>query len=329
MRPPGLAVSMLYRIARIPVLFGIAQIAWSVPAAAAPETALSSRSPIGMPRGLSIEWDAPAACPTESAVRAALHRWLELTPEGIEGAAVEAHAHVRPSPDGWQLELTLVSPGGRQEETLVAARCETIVELVALKVALAVNPTGLVQGLEETSADATSQARGLVFGARGVFGVGAGVLPGTSVGVAAVGSLESRSWRLELGAQFWFPRPSVYPQLPSVGADVELVAGEARGCALPAIGGVVLPICAGFELGVMRAVGFGTAQTRASDQLWAAVVIGPALRWHLVGPMSLWLEGEALLALNRPEFHFRNLPLLYKPEPAAAQGWAGLEVRFD
>jgi hypothetical protein len=276
---------------------------------------------------LSIEWDAPSACPGDVAVRAALHRWLELTPEGMQAAAVEAHAHVRPAPDGWQLELTLVSPGGRQEERLVAARCETIVELVALKVALAANPTAVVQGL--SAARPPAEPKSLIYGARAVFGVGAGVLPGTAVGLGVVGSVEGPAWRVELGGQLWFPRPSVYPELPNVGADVSLVAGEARGCLLPAIGSVVLPICGGVEVGMMRASGFGAALTRTSDQLWAALVFGPALQWHLVGPLSLWLEGEALLALNRPEFHFRNLSLLYKPEPAAAQAWSGLELRFD
>ncbi len=79
----------------------------------------------------------------------------------------------------------------------------------------------------------------------------------------------------------------------------------------------------------MRGTGFGVAQTRTSEQLWAALAFGPALEWRLVGPLSLWLQGEALVSLQRPEFHMRNLELLYKPEPAGAQAWMGIELRLD
>jgi hypothetical protein len=79
----------------------------------------------------------------------------------------------------------------------------------------------------------------------------------------------------------------------------------------------------------MFATGFGVAQTRTSDQVWAALTVGPALRVHVAGPLSFCIEGQALLALNRPEFHIRNLPLLYKPEPAAIEAWTGLELRLD
>jgi len=75
--------------------------------------------------------------------------------------------------------------------------------------------------------------------------------------------------------------------------------------------------------------GFGVAQVQTSEQLWAALAFGPALRWQLVGPVSLWLQGEALVAITRPAFHMRNLDLLYRPEPAGAQGWLGIELRLD
>jgi hypothetical protein len=298
---------------------GAAAIAWSLPAWAE--------------RPLSITWDAPAACPDDSALQAALHRWLELTPEGLENGAVQATARVRPHAGGWQLDLTLVSPGGRQEETLVTERCETLVELVALKVALAADPTGLMRGLQQgPPAPPSSAPRApgeLAFALRAVFGLSAGVLPGTANGFGAAASLEGRLWRVELGGELWLPRSTVYPDVPNVGATVGLVAGEARSCVLPSLGRLVVPVCAGLDLGVMGATGFGVAQVRTSQQLWAALAFGPALRLPLVGPLSLWLQGEGLVSINRPEFHMRNLDLLYRPEPAAAQGWMGIELRLD
>jgi hypothetical protein len=281
---------------------------------------------------LSIDWDAPAECPDDSAVRIAIRRWLGLTPGTVESAAVKATARVRPGGprgEGWQLDLTLVTPGGRQEETLVADQCDTLVDLVALKVALAADPMGLVRALGQGSKPEAAPSSRPAFGARAAAGVGSGLLPGTSWGLAASTSLSGRVWRVELGGQLWFSQAASYPQLPGVGAKVGLATAEARGCVLPSVAGLEVPVCGGFELGDMFATGFGVAQTRTSDQVWAALTVGPALRVHVAGPLSFCIEGQALLALNRPEFHIRNLPLLYKPEPAAIEAWTGLELRLD
>lgn len=304
--------------------------AWVAGAVMAIAATWSVSAGAGQP--LSIAWDAPSACPDDAALQAALHRWLELTPEGLENGAVQATARVTPHEAGWQLDLTLVSPGGRQEETLVTERCETLVEVVALKVALAADPTGLMRGLQRAHTPSLQPARArdaMTLSVRPVFGLSAGILPGTANGVAAVGSLEGALWRVELGAQLWFPRSVAYPELPNVGARVGLVAGEARACVLPSLGSLTLPICAGIDLGMMSGTGFGVAQVQTSEQLWAALAFGPALRWQLVGPVSLWLQGEALVAITRPAFHMRNLDLLYRPEPAGAQGWLGIELRLD
>src|SRR5580698_4285969 len=195
--------------------------AWVAGAVMAIAATWSVSAGAGQP--LSIAWDAPAACPDDAALQAALHRWLELTPEGLENGAVQATARVTPHEGGWQLDLTLVSPGGRQEETLVTERCETLVEVVALKVALAADPTGLMRGLQHARTESSQPARtrdAMSLSVRPVFGLSAGILPGTADGVAAVGSLEGALWRVELGAQLWFPRSVAYPELPNVGARV-------------------------------------------------------------------------------------------------------------
>jgi hypothetical protein len=285
------------------------------------------------PSALSIVWDAPAGCPDVDAVRAALRRWVELTPERLDHAGVEATAEVKAAPGGWRLDLTLVSPGGKQSETLFTERCDTFVELLALKVALAADPEGLLRGLDATRSPRASSTRPAEAGAsawaaRVAFGLGVGLLPGAAESVAVLGAFEEPSWRLEAGAELWFPRPATYPSPPNVGADVSLAAGETRICALPALGGVTFPVCAGGEVGVMSGEGFNVSDAKTSRQLWAALTFGPAIRWRVAGPLYFWLEGEVLFSLTRPEFHVRNLPQLYEATPASARGWAGLEVRF-
>jgi hypothetical protein len=276
---------------------------------------------------LSITWDAPAGCPDADAVRAALRRWVELTPERAATADVTATATVKPVARGWQLDLTLVSPGGKQEESLVTERCETFVDLVALKVALAADPVGLVRGLEATEKPASKATDG-PWSLRAAFGLGVGLLPGAAESVAALAGYEAPGWRVEAGGEFWFPRPATYDAPPNVGADLSLWAGEARACALPELGGVTFPVCGGAELGVMSGRGFNVSEVKTSSQPWAALTFGPAVRWRVAGPVFFWLEGEVLLALARPAYHVKNLPQLFEATPASARGWAGLEVRI-
>ena len=280
---------------------------------------------------LAISWDAPAGCPDVDAVRAALRRWVELTPERVDHAGVQASAEVKAAPGGWQLDLTLVTPGGRQRETLVTERCDTFVELVALKVALAADPEGLIRNLEPArkAAKAPETTMTSAWATRAVFGLGVGLLPGAAESVAVLGAYEAPSWRVELGGEFWFPRPATYSSLPNIGANIGLAAGEARGCVLPELGGVTFPVCGGAEVGEMSGEGFNVADVKTSRQLWAALTFGPAVRFRIAGPMFFWVEGEVLFSLTRPEFHVRNLPQLYQASPASARGWAGLEVRFE
>jgi hypothetical protein len=55
--------------------------------AAAPLAATSAKA--AEADGLSIDRDAPAACPDDSAVRVAIRRWMALTPGTVESAAVK------------------------------------------------------------------------------------------------------------------------------------------------------------------------------------------------------------------------------------------------
>jgi hypothetical protein len=285
---------------------------------------------------LSVTWDAPAGCPDADAMRASLRRWVEASPERMASAGVTASAHVERVTSGWRLDLALVTPSGKQEESLVTERCETFVELVALKVALAVDPMGLVHGIETTGQPA-SEAADMHDGRwalRAVFGLGAGLLPGVAESVSGLAGYEVPGWRFEAGGGSWFPRRATYATPPGVGADLSLWTAGARACALPELGGVTLrvtfPVCGGGELGQLsgQGEGVGVADVKTSRQLWAALTVGPGLRFRLAGPLFFWLEGDFVLALTRPAFHVRNLPQLYETTAASARGWAGLEVRF-
>jgi hypothetical protein len=277
---------------------------------------------------LSLAWDAPAdECPGRTQVVEAVRAWLDPMGMGNALAAVRVEAKVHRVDDGWRLDLKLAAPGGSEEQSLVAARCETLVEVVALKVALAADPTALLRSLDRARANAATE-QGPKVAIRGALGLGLGPLPEPSGFVSLGGSVERSGWRLELTGSAWLPRSASYPELPSVGASFLLLTGGVRGCLLPSMREVDFPICAGAELGVFQGSGFGVAEVERSDQLWAAVVVGPALRWSLGSSASLWIAADAAIGLERPAFHMRNLEQLYRPDAVTGRTWAGVEVRL-
>lgn len=279
-----------------------------------------------------LEWDAPPECPSESEVRSAVDQWLTAPAGELDLRAIHASARVRADPGGFRLELTFESKSGTGHETLVAPKCETLADIVALKVALAADPVGALEtaaGPPDEPHRAKTKRREHAYGLRITGGAGFGPLPGAGPAAALVGSVHFRGARIELGAGYWFPESAHYESLPSVGADFTLVAGMVRGCAAPRLGAVELPICGGLEAGDLRGKGFGVPTVEAADRPWIALVFGPAIAIPVADPVFLWLEGDAVLGLIRPSgYGVRNLETLYAPEIGAARVWAGLEVRF-
>ena len=289
---------------------------------AAPGTARADEPPM-------LAWDAPAACPDESRVRAAIERWLDL-PDGRSALqpSVRVRAAVHPAEAGWTLELTVSSPGGSEQQTLTAESCEALVEVVALKAALAAAPVAMTTSLANAESRGPDSSTRPVFALRAEAGTGVGVVPAPSAFAGVTGSIDSSSWRAEMGAVAWPPTAARYPALPAIGADISLWAGTARGCLVPSRGAIDVPICAGAAIGAMRGRGFGVAMTETSTQLWAAALVGPALRIRVGPSLAVWFAVDAALALERPEFHMRNLDLLYRPDLVSAEASIGLEFRL-
>jgi hypothetical protein len=276
-----------------------------------------------------IAWDAPPGCPDEGHVLAAIARWLDLPRTHLDAGSVRIEATVRPRDAGWELDLTLTSPGGSERETLVAGNCEALVEVVALKVALAADPMSLVPSLASSASRAQAHTGSIspAFALRGTVGTGLGAEPAPSEFLGLTGSVDLPWWRAEIGAAAWRATAARYSQLPGVGADISLSTASARFCLLPLMGGVDLPICAGAAICLMRGAGFGVPATEVSNQLWVATVLGPAVRYRLGPSFAAWVGVDAVIAIDRPGFHMRNLDLLYRPDSVSAQAWAGLEFR--
>ncbi|HEX3853550.1 MAG TPA: hypothetical protein VHW01_21440 [Polyangiaceae bacterium] len=295
------------------------------------------------PGQTEIHWQAPAECPSQNSVRLAVERLLGASLEGLPSKDVQASGEVRRNDAGnWEL-LSSLSVGGQEErETLIAKKCQALADAMALKVALAIDPLAVAASVEPTppappprpapapSPDSQQHEspRRTPLGLRVTGGTELGPLPGITFGAGLYGSLQFPGVRLELGAQGYSGGIARYAEPSSVGAHFQLFSGTARACLSPGVATLAVHLCGGLELGVIRGEGFGTAQAESTSGLWGAAELGPALRLRLSNAIALWLEGDALLTVLRPEFHVKNLDTLYTPPLGNLRLVAGLEINF-
>src|SRR5262249_41671755 len=112
----------------------------------------------------------------------------------------------------------------------------------------------------------------------------------------------------------------------SLGADLDLLAGAARGCDTLS---QHLALCAVVEVGVMRAGGFGVMRATTRRKLGVAPGVGARLPWRLAGPVFLVGQIELGLPLTRPNVAIVPMPGdLYQPAVVVGRGWLGVEAAF-
>lgn len=272
-----------------------------------------------------------------------MERLLGKSLDSVQVADVHAFGTVTLNEAGrWQLRARLTVGAHTEEDTLVADKCGSLSDAMALKVALAIDPLAVVDAVQQSQDRAASAVDNegprpplaiagrerLRLGARLVGAVSLGPLPGATPGVGLYGSLQVAPLRVELGAHAFWSGVARYDSPPGLGADLQLFAGAVRGCLAPEVGSWLFPLCAGAELGAMRGRGFGVPEAAVSSGLWGGVVFGPAVQWRMTRALSLWLETDAVLTILSPEFHMRNLPELYSPGPLGARASLGFETEF-
>lgn len=281
--------------------------------------------PLALPQ---LEWHAAVSCPDAEAAQRAIARWLRDSVEPVDASVLAVRATIRGAPGAYTLALSLRSASGRSDERFAAERCNTLVEVVALKVALAASAAVVLP------APSLEPQEGPRWALRVMGGVASGELPGVNAEVAAAASLRAAWLRFELGAAVAPASTAHYPELAAVGARVQLWYGFARACASTRLGLLEVPLCAGLELGVLRGEGIGQVTSLRSEQVLAAALFGPALRWPIAGRFALWWEVTTALAFARPRSLYvstragSTLGALYRPEMAAARTLLGIEWTF-
>ena len=266
-----------------------------------PLTSASDGAPV------EIVWEAPPECPDADSVVRYAERLLGQPLSTPRSQRVFARATVhRDEVGNWDLGLLLTSNGNVSEETLVAKQCATLRDAVGLQVALATDPVAAARAIEtgtitkgpEPNSPPTganpaaypsehpAKPRAQV-GVRLTGGADLGLLPSIEQGAALTLWVQRSAWRAELSGLGFGGSSAHFESMPAIGAHLQLYSGLARGCAVPRIGRAELPVCLGFELGVMRGEGFGAQMPGTSHSLWGAIAVGPALRLPITQTVSL------------------------------------------
>ena len=158
-------------------------------------------------------------------------------------------------------------------------------------------------------------------------GVDSGVLPGASGGVGLNIAATGPRWRVEVQGSRWFPKRATFEGEPDVGADFDLWAGGARGCYVPAVGRLEIPLCVGGEAGQVRARGFGANVNLEKRSPWAAVVVAPGVVWLPRPWVGLFGGVDGFINVAQPRFTGQDRPELHRPPAVTVRALVGVEFR--
>lgn len=178
---------------------------------------------------------------------------------------------------------------------------------------------------DATRGEPSSRWRGLV----GVAGmVGGGALPGPGLGVTAMVGVMHRGFRAELVGSRRFATQRAAAADPRVGGSFTQWWVGARGCGVPRIGAVELPLCAGLEGGRTAGRGTGLPAPRTSVQPWWAALVDAGLVWPVRRWLALSARATLAVPLLRQDFTITGLGVVHRVGPVEGRGTLGVELRW-
>ncbi len=317
-----------------------------------------------------LSWSGPPECRESEQLSFQVQRALGAPLADTGHVHLQVHIE-RVIPDARAL-LRIASDGSAAQEVrlkerlLVAPDCATLVDTLAVAIALAVEAAAPVNteqarapvapgpsvpavresppaagGAAPLVSDAVSAAPGaderseLVPSVAALLVADAGSLPHAAFGPALGLQLGGSSWRLELLGTFWLQQHGGLGagSLAGAGAEVSLATGALLGCADPLGSGaraLRLSLCAGGELGRLSATGTGVNRPRNASALWVAPSLQALLSYRLPATrLSLEARAGGALPLQRDEFVLDGLGTVHQPASLVARAGVGIAVAFE
>ena len=309
---------------------------------------------VGAP-DLTVEWDAPAECPTHDEAREQILRRLD---EDVTGPLV-VRARVRQIAEDWTLHVEFEGPQGEGRRVLRARTCEEATAAAAVILAIAVEPeeppSEPIQEIPEpvesesvVESEVTTERAvveperievmepdqpdpppprelALALEVRGGAAMGGvGPIAGHIGGTAA---LQGRWWEVYAGARY---RTAIRIEADRIAAGGRFAVAAAQLGAGPRIdlGNLEIPIRAGVELGRIRAEGYGDIEATRAFRLWTAAVLSAGVAWSPREIVALGLGVDGVVPLLRPGFTIGEIDVL-TVGPFAFRAWLGVALRFS
>ncbi len=296
---------------------------------------------------LALRWRAPAGCPSELEVRAAVERLVGRVIPAGGASGLQAEAEVDGVEGHWRVRLRTSAGAAEGEKQLEAASCRSLADAVALVVAFAYDPQA--RGAREAAPattplapaaperDRAADVRAVRAGAplrpsaHVAFALGAGALPGATPGFSIGVGLARSVVRVEAVGSAWLTRSarlSARPDAPTPGGQFELWALGARACYVPERGPLGVDLCGLGEAGRMTGRGEGVTRVESASALWGAVGAGLTAHWAFATRLGLRASIEGLMPLARPTFVIEPLGEVYRPAPVHGRAALGAEANF-
>jgi hypothetical protein len=315
----------------------------------------------------AFEWDAPPECPGRAEVITSVRSYLpdlEDPPPSPGRADLRVIVSVTADSGGWTANVRMSGRDGASERSFSTPACTELAEAVALITAVALDPVLVARHVAEqresasisqpveppaeppavvpakpepeppdlnldlvlSDADEPARPRTVKFGL-GLFGTGAwGPATAGFGGLGGSFAVFAGLWRWQLEGGWSIPRTLALDD----GRRGRLQAWwlGTRGCVVPKLGVVELPLCPGIEAGQVFASGLPpTTNLSNGSQPWAAIVLGQGLRWPFLDRLALTVEAAVLVSLVRGRFTIGN-ETFASLTPVGFRGTLGLEVRF-
>ncbi|MEM6991389.1 MAG: hypothetical protein AAF721_12850 [Myxococcota bacterium] len=305
------------------------------------------------PPGFELQWTAPATCPSQAEV----DRRIESNLRTSTASDVDVYAEADVSETDGEFRLALRFRDVSGERVVTSRDCRELADAAAFIVSIAIDPTLTPAPPQpEPPPEPEPEPEPVVAPAppvppprpaapvatpgepdpnlrRGQLvvridgGPSLGALPalGGSLGVAIGGQLGRA--RVEAVGRFHFPQEQALAAVPDAGARFMVGVAAQRGCAVPAVSRVEFPLCAGIELGSIRATGFGVDAPQTEHRLWGAIALSPSIVVRF-GSVALWGGVDVAPLWVRPRFEIRGGGTVHRMGPVMGRALAGVEFRW-
>jgi hypothetical protein len=290
---------------------------------------------------LTLSWSAPAECPSEADVVAAVDERLGGS---TSKAPVDAKATVTRRRDGtWQVVLSTDQAGTAGERTLAGQTCASVASATALILALTIDPEVLSRPpppprvvVPEPPPDkppppppAPAVERRPRLYMRLTPTLGLGVLANVASAGAGVafGALAGRL-SVELTAYAFIPESHDSARAGAGGTFWLLAIGGSVCGAVVDSSRLRLGGCGGFEVQGIHGWGYGVSDPRSAVSGFGAPTASLVAALHAVSALWLTARVDGIVALSHPTFVLDGIGPVFQVSAVSARVSLGVELRF-